>query len=66
MKTEDAVCKTEGSKGQKGKLKPSLDVRCYAGSTGVVVSYWTCGFPFSITTELSNWSFRDFTRLILL
>lgn len=49
LKTENAVCKTEGGKGKKGKLKPSLNVRCYPGSTGVVVGYFTCGFLFSIT-----------------
>lgn len=53
-------------KGQKGKLKPSLNVRCYTGSTGVAVSYCACVVTENRNPELSNWSFRDFTRLILL
>lgn len=52
--------------GQKGKLKPSLNVSCYTGSTGVAVSYCACVVMENRNPELSNWSFRDFTRLILL
>lgn len=53
------------TKGKKGKLKPSLNVRNQAVNTRVMVSYFVCEFLFSLTKCLHNISFSDFTRLII-